>query len=190
MSDKDCDLIPLFIRDNMYPIIKKFDNAYLTKLDKSDNVLILAALNTKTIDHVNFLESFFHNIALQRRRYIFSYIDNSEKYILDYFKLPQEDSIRVVIYDFRIGKFYLDDFRYSKDIESFERLNEILNKLDNNELPMSTGYVFEDTLNKLGIRLSREGVIIFFFFILAVVLSLVLILCCQCIDNKDKLKTN
>jgi hypothetical protein len=180
-----------FVKDNQLPIIKKFDINYLTKLERSDKILILTVLNTKDINHIGFLESFFHNMALQRREYVFSYIDNSEKFILDYFKLPVENSVRVMIYNFKLGKFYLDHYRYSKDNESFERLYEVIRELDNDRLNMSSGYIMEDTLTKLGISVRREVIIIGFFFVLAIMLSFILIIACQYIEKrKDKLKLN
>jgi hypothetical protein len=182
-----------FIRDNFYPVLKKLDNNYLTKLEKTERILMLAVLNKRNVEHITFLESFFLNLALQRRDFVFSYIDTQEdKYLMQFFNISDDVRIRIIAYNFQIGKYYIDEYKYNKNNESFDRLNEILKNIDQGSLTWSTGYAIEDNLNRLGFNLSRETIILLFFFFLTVSLGIILVAICQSIEKRKavKIKTN
>lgn len=179
----NCDVIKKFVETNKYPILKRLDNNYLTRLEKSGKIVVIATISRKDVTHVNFLHNFFHNIAYHKREYLFTYIDYIEdSYLLKFFNLNQDNSPKIIIYDFTRGRYNV--FNYSLNEEnSILKLNDLISNLDNGEIKWSTGYFIEDVLDSMGVRVSRNVLTVIFFSVIAI-MGIVLMIClCQLLDR-------
>jgi hypothetical protein len=183
LINKSCQDIIKFIEENKFPIIRKLDNQYLDKIEKTKTIVSIAAINKKNVEHVAFLENYYYDIALKRRDYIFTYLDQIEdKYLLQFFKLGMIDGIRIILYDFGRGRYYLDN----SDNPDFESMNKLINNVEN--LKWTTGYLIEDLFNSLGIEPSRNLLLFIFFAIITIIVMCCFIFICQIANWERKVK--
>ncbi len=183
LNGNSCNDIRKFIEENKFPIIRKLDNQYLDKIEKTRSIVVIAAINKKNVEHVGFLENYFYDIAIKRRDYIFTYLDIVEdKYLLQFFRLGNINGIRIILYNFGKGKYCID-LNDSPDLESMEYL---INNID--QLKWTTGYFIEDMLNSFGIELNRNILLTAFFAVICFIAICCFICFCQIANWERKVK--
>lgn len=177
--NKTCDIVEMFINENKYPIIKRLENEYLTRIQKDKKILLVAAIYKSKTSHVNFLNNFFHNIAIKNRNYVFTYLDaKQDAHLLQFFNIKNEDIPKIIIYDFAQGKHFIDKYSYLEDANAMENLNDLIQKIQLDEIEWTTGYAFEDFLHKIGINISRNNLMI--VLIGFVTFGLICFIICTC----------
>ena len=96
------------------------------------------------------------NITLKRRDIIFGYINIDTDYqLIEYFHIKKNIDENIIFYDFKKGKYYIDNYKDSIRIEY------IIDLLDQNKLNWKSGYFIEDFLYTFGINIVRN--ILYFF---------------------------
>ena len=94
------------------------------------------------------------NITLKRRDIIFGYINIDTDYqLIEYFHIKK--NIDIIFYDFKKGKYYIDNYK------DWIRIEYIIDLLDQNKLNWKSGYFIEDFLYTFGINIDRN--ILYFF---------------------------
>lgn len=173
-----CLKIRDFIEENKYPVIKKLDSNYLHRLQINKVTLIIAAIYNDQVSHVNFLDDFLYNIAMHKREYVFAYLDAREDaYLLNFFNLLPEMVPKIIIYNFKKGKYYIDKDSNFMDENTMEILKNLVNKLDNDDIKWTTGYILEDFLSNLGVNVSRNSLLIIVMLCFTIILISGLISC-------------
>ena len=110
---------------------------------------------------------------INNTRIVFTYVCIEEdKTMLDFFKLDEILTPRVIAFDFSKNRFHVDTYRYDNQSREIQ-LEEFVYKFSNNALKLSAGGVINDFFYNLGIELTAPVVII----ILAVILLIVILIC-------------
>lgn len=194
----DCNRMRNFVEENKYPVIKRLDNNYLSRVGKDKKILIIAAIIKSDSNHINFLNNFFHNIALRNRHLVFTYLDVKEdSYFLEFFKIAKEElnNPKIILYDFYQGKHYIDKFEINEkgsnlyqDQDKLIYLNELIHKIETNEIPWTTGYIIEDIINKFGFKISRTGLMTLTIGVITFVLIIIIMCTCSLIEKNQMMK--
>jgi thiol-disulfide isomerase/thioredoxin len=194
----DCHRMRSFIEENKYPVIKRLDNFYLSRVGKDKKILIIAAINKSDINHINFLNNFFHNIALRKRNLVFTYLDIKEdSHFLQFFKIGKEElnNPKIIFYDFYQGKHYIDKFNLieqasniDKDHDKLIYLNELIEKIETDEIPWTTGYILEDIIHKFGFKISRTGLMTLTIGVITFVLIIIIMCTCSVIEKNQMMR--
>jgi hypothetical protein len=183
LSGTNCLNLRKFVEENKFPIIRKLDNQYLDKIEKTRSIVAIAAINKKNVEHVAFLENFYYDIAIKRRDYIFTYLDIVEdKYMLQFFRLGNIDGIHIILYDFGNGKYYIDD----NEIPDLESMESLINNIE--QLKWTTGYFIEDLMNYFGIESSQNVLLTLFFGVISMMAIFCMICVCQIANWERKVK--
>lgn len=183
-SSTTCDDIKNFIDENKYPIMKRLDENYLSRVKRDKRILFIAAIFTKEITHIHFLKTFLHNVAFVKRKYVFSFLDaNEDQNILRFFNLNSKDIPKIVIYDFSIGKYFIDNFSYLNDEDSMTKLNNLIGNIENGNIRWTSGYLLEDFLETMGIKISRNILLVIFLFVVTLIFIVLGIVLCNFLDK-------
>lgn len=167
--------------------MKRLDDSYLTRIKRDNKILFILAILTKDISHINFLKTFFHNVAFVNRKYVFSYLDAVEDItFLKYFNLNQKDIPKVVIYDFSKGKYFIDDYSYLNDDDAMSKLNELIRNIETGGIRWTSGYLIEDVLDGMGVKVSRKVLLLVFVFLVAFIFIVTAILLCSFMERISK----
>ena len=103
-------------------------------------------------------------------------------YFLKFFNIKDNEGVKLIMYNFQIGKFTINNVQ---DNLTQSDLSFLLENMYN--LNWTTGYLLEDLINSFGLDLSRNTIIILFFLILTSFFMICLISICQ-LMNTEKLK--
>ena len=176
-----CEDMEEFVKENQYPLFIKANKNYLNKMHKLQKTVIIMTLHRGLISHVNHIMTIVQNIARNRRDLIFSYIDTEEdKDLIKFFNIKKFVNDSLIVYDFKLGKYYLDNYRDEM------RIHEIIKMIDNDEIEWKSGYFIEDFLYGMGITIDRKIIIFTVFVILSIIVILVAICICNFINFLDK----
>ncbi len=201
-----------FVKVNKFPILKKIDQSYLTKMQREKRVAVIVALNRSDNNHISFLNNYLHYLAFENReKFIFTYLDFIEdKYFFDFFNIDLKifsksqnknenntDAVLkpiIIIYNFKINKFFIDADSFSENknylkISDKNQLKNLLEKIEKNEIKWSSGYLLEDIMTDIfGEDISREKLLMIYSGIFFTILAIILILIFSCCENKNKKK--
>jgi hypothetical protein len=154
---------------------------------------LIAAIYRNEISHINFLNNFFHNIAIKNRKYVFSYIDTKEDFhLLQFFNLRSDNLPKIIIYDFSKGKYFIDNFSHHEDEHnnSMIKLNELVQNIEAGNLKWTTGYLIDDILSMMGISISRTSMTIIFIGLFTTIIVILIICCLSLFQADEEKKTN
>lgn len=176
-----CDDIKHFVDENEFPLFVHVTQSYLSKMKKLKKVIILFTLNRNSICHVNQLMNMVQNISVNRRDLVFGYLDSEgDRDLLVFFNIKHYIDETIIVYDFSIGKYYLDNYRDSM------RIVEVIKLLDEGKLEMKSGYAIEDFLSRIGVKASRKVIIFCVFIVLSCAFFCLVLMICNCINVIDK----
>ena len=179
-----CYDIEEFINENQYPLFIHADQKYINKMHKLKKTVIILTLNKKSISHVHQIMNMIQNIAIARRDLIFAYLDIEEDVsLITFFKIKNFIDESVIVYNFEIGKYYLDNYKDEM------RIKDIIAMIDNKEIQWKSGYFIEDFLNSFGVSVDRKYIIFITFVVMAIIAIAVTMCICNVInivDNKFK----
>ena len=154
------------------------------ELDKLKKTVIILTLNKKAISHVHQIMNMIQNIAIARRDLIFAYLDIEEDVsLITFFKIKNFIDESVIVYNFEIGKYYLDNYKDEM------RIKDIIEMIDRKEIQWKSGYFIEDFLNSFGVSVDRKYIIFITFVVMAIIAIAVTMCICNVInivDNKFK----
>lgn len=210
-EDDLCLKMKKFVELNKFPILKKLDQNYLTKIQREKKIMIIAAINRSDNQHISFLNNYFHYQALENREnLIFSYLDFKEdKYFFNFFNIDlskfsneNKNSIEyeidlkpiIIIYNFKINKFYVDPNSFSDEknylrISDNKQLKALIENIEKNNIRWTSGYLLEDIFTDiLGSDVSREKLLMIYSGIFFVILGVIVIFVCSCFEEKGKKK--
>lgn len=203
-----------FVEVNKFPILKKIDQNYLTKIQREKKIMIISAINRFDNQHISFLNNYFHYLALENREnYIFSYLDFKEdKYFFNFFNIdlskfypsrqnsqqrnndysPNDEELKpiVIIYNFKLNKYFIDPDSFSDDknylkISDKKQLKILLERVEANNIPWTSGYLIEDFFTGLlGSDISPTKLLMIYSSIFFLIFAFILIFICNCIERK------
>ena len=174
-----------FIEENRFPILKKMDNNYLSRLLREKKTLFLIAIDKTNPEHVMQLKDIFNNVALKNRRYVFSYLDAREDtHLLRFF--TKEKSAKIIVYSFEIGKHYILDVS-GENTQFSSELDKLVRRYKDDDILWTTGYPLEDFLNRMGFNVSRTNLMIMTLGVFTFLVILLINCTCKYVDiNKEK----
>ena len=95
-------------------------------MHKLKKTVIILTLNKQSISHVHQIMNMIQNIAIARRDLIFAYLDIEEDVsLITFFKIKNFIDESVIVYNFEIGKYYLDNYKDEM------RIKDIIERLEN-----------------------------------------------------------
>jgi hypothetical protein len=169
--------------------MKRLDENYLSRIKRDKRILFIAVIFTKEIPHIHFLKTFLHNVAFVNRKYIFSYLDAIEdQNILRFFNLNSQDIPKIVIYDFYKGKYFIDNFSYLNDEDAMTKLNNLIGNIENGHMKWTSGYLLEDFLDSMGIKISRNVLLVIFLFVVTLIFIVLGLVLCNFLDKIIKVR--
>ncbi len=164
--------------------MRRLDEGYLARIKRDKKILLFAVVHTKEISHINFLKTFFHNIAFTNRNHVFSYLDAIEdESFLKFFNLNDKDLPKVVIYDFSRGKYFIDNYSYLNDENAMTKLSALIKSIEDDEIRWTSGYVLEDFLNQIGLNVPRNVMLVVFLFVFIMICFVLIILLCSVMER-------
>jgi hypothetical protein len=181
LDTRTCEDIDRFLDANKLPILKKFDSAYIKKLQKEGKMAIIAAVDILKNDHRLWISTTFTTDALKNRDFVFTYIDKSQDaYMFNYFGVGESSLPQLIIYDFE------NRYHFKHDNNNVDSLISLV-KHNGHNLVWSTGSWFDDFLMKFGIRLNSTTIayILGGLFIVMLVALITIMLCCTDASEED-----
>lgn len=182
-----------FLENNKYPLIRKLDSFYIKRLQKEEKTLIMVAISVENSVHTGFVEGVFADLSVKNRIYAFSFIDvDQDAYLVSYFKINIQDLPKIIIYDFKDKKFFVDNAEdknvYSTEDAAEKHISNLIKEMENGKLRWSTGNFLEDILLKFGIKLDQTttAYILGGCFVLIVLILVIVIFFCGEKNEEDE----
>ena len=185
--DGNCTKIDLFLEGNKFPLLTNIDNTFLvnTNIEHKVIVMLFGYLNyQKTKD---FIFNEFKLIAHDNRSLIFCYANypnTSEIHRYFNVKLYSKTEIKLVIFDFKISKYYVHPIYFDMDINTPEEIDANFRDLlsDLSQVTFTTGYFIKDLLFRLGVKELSSTVmfwLVFFIVVFIAVFTIILSIICK-----------
>ena len=135
--------------ENKYSLLNEINSNFLKEISLDLKIIIFVVTFMKNKKINDFVFSDMKNISYYNRKYIFGYSDyNSDKYISKFFNfnLNNSNEMKLIIYDFKRGMYYIHDKLFNIDIDNKkEIINQIQNLINNmNSLKFTSGSKFKD----------------------------------------------
>ena len=179
---ENCNDIEDFIIENQYPLFSKFTINFLNKLEKEKKTICIFTLKKNKYTSIQTIMTLIQNIALKRRDIVFGYINiDSDYHLIEYFHIKKNIDESVIFYDFKKGKYYVDNYK-----DSSTRVEYLIDLLDKNKINWKSGYFIEDFLYKFGINIDRNILLFGFIIILSLIIIFVFLFICLFIEKIDK----
>ena len=125
--------------------------------------------------------TFILNIALNRRDIVFGYINiDTDYHLIEYFHIKKNIDESIIFYDFKKGKYYIDNYKDSTRVEY------LIDLMDKNKINWKSGYFIEDFLYKFGINIDRSILLLGFIIILSIIIIFIFLFICLFIEKIDK----
>ena len=104
-----------------------------------------------------------------------------DKQLFEYFKIYDVSSPKIIIFNFNLSRYFVDDQVYDTEENQRKHIEALLIKIKNDEIHMVSGNFFEDFLIRLGVEINPTNMSIFFFGVVVILVLLVvsLIYCCD-----------
>ena len=177
----NCNDIENFVIENQYPLFSKFTNNYLNKLNKEKKTICIFTLKKNKYSSIQTIMTFILNIALNRRDIVFGYINiDTDYHLIEYFHIKKNLDESIIFYDFKKGKYYIDNYKDSTRVEY------LIDLIDKNKINWKSGYFIEDFLYKFGINIDRSILLLGFIIILSIIIIFIFLFICLFIEKIDK----
>ena len=177
----NCNDIEDFVIENQYPLFSKFTINYLKKMNDEKKTICVFALKKNKYSSVQTIMAFIQNIALNRRDIVFGYINiDTDYHLIEYIHIKKNIDESIIFYDFKKGKYYIDNYKDSTRVEY------LIDLMDKNKINWKSGYFIEEFLYKFGINIDRSNLLNGFFFILLIIIIFIFLFICLFIEKIDK----
>jgi len=179
-----------FIEANRFPVIKKLEQNYISKLQTYNRKILIAAVNGKNQSHLEFVKKTFIEKAQKIKTDLVNvFIEfEDDKRLFEYFKIYDSAIPRIIIFDFENSRHFVDINVYDNEENQKRNLENLLKDYLSGNIRLSSGNFIEDILLKLGFDTNPYTMSLIFIGLIIFLVLIVVMIVYFCDSNEPEAK--